>query len=445
MKKILLADDSITIQKVVELTFSEGDYQVICVSNGAQALKKIPEVQPDIVLLDVIMPEKNGYEVCEELKKNTATRFIPVLLLTGTFEPFDQQRAEAVGAGGHLTKPFESQTLVTKVEELIAMRPEVSRDPAPGMDIESGGKSHHIDSPGPGVQPFADPIAESPESGAMEGAIGEAEPVNPLPPTPPTAGFGEEKQETPPISPSLGAADPTDGGSYLGFADVGDGMEEPEIIPDRFDAEPAPDSTQRIDRGSLMEGLGAAPGDPGEERSDDSRFSGEGIDGLTGGFEIQDLSPQMEVPGEPETPESEFGDPGIDATEVAEPYTGETAAWSAPEEAQPVEALREPETSSGNWQAEGRSAGAVNPPDTGSESWSPDLAGPPSAPAGSAGSADSGGADGLTPEAIDLIAEKVVQQLSDRIVREIAWEVIPQVAEELVRRRIKELEDNEGK
>lgn len=119
-KKILLADDSITIQKVVELTFSEGDYQVFAVGNGSQALRKVHEVRPDIALLDVIMPEANGYEVCEKLKGDPATARIPVLLLTGTFEPFDRNRAQAVGADGHLTKPFESQVLIARVEELIA-------------------------------------------------------------------------------------------------------------------------------------------------------------------------------------------------------------------------------------------------------------------------------------------------------------------------------------
>ncbi len=119
-KKILLADDSITIQKVVELTFSEGDYQVFAVGNGTQALRKILEVRPDIALLDVIMPEASGYEVCEKVKRDPETSRIPVLLLTGTFEPFDRKRAEAAGADGHLTKPFESQVLISRVEELIA-------------------------------------------------------------------------------------------------------------------------------------------------------------------------------------------------------------------------------------------------------------------------------------------------------------------------------------
>src|SRR6266850_3262222 len=67
-KKILLANDSITIQKVVELTFSDGDYEVIAVNNGAKAIQKLAEMRPDIILSDIIMPEKNGYEVCEYVK-----------------------------------------------------------------------------------------------------------------------------------------------------------------------------------------------------------------------------------------------------------------------------------------------------------------------------------------------------------------------------------------
>src|SRR3990170_1149475 len=95
-KKILLADDSITIQKVVELTFSDGDYEVTAVNNGAKAIQKLAEMRPDIILSDIIMPEKNGYEVCEFVKSHPDYKTIPVILLTGTFEPFDPDRAERV-------------------------------------------------------------------------------------------------------------------------------------------------------------------------------------------------------------------------------------------------------------------------------------------------------------------------------------------------------------
>lgn len=118
-KKIFLADDSITIQKVVELTFAEGDYQVVCASDGVQAIRKIEETVPDIALIDVMMPQRNGYEVCEHVKKDPNLAWIPVLLLTGTFEPYDPKRAEEAGADGHIIKPFESRALVGQVEELI--------------------------------------------------------------------------------------------------------------------------------------------------------------------------------------------------------------------------------------------------------------------------------------------------------------------------------------
>ena len=116
-KTILLADDSVTIQKVVELTFMEQDVQVVAVSDGAQAIAKLVEAAPDLVIADVHMPEKNGYEVCRYTKQNHPG--IPVLLLVGTFEPFDEQEAIACGADGHLKKPFDSQDLLRRVDELL--------------------------------------------------------------------------------------------------------------------------------------------------------------------------------------------------------------------------------------------------------------------------------------------------------------------------------------
>src|SRR5258706_2467924 len=128
-KKILLADDSITIQKVVELTFSDGDYEVTAVNNGAKAIQKLAEMRPDIILSDIIMPEKNGYEVCEYVKSHPEYRNIPVILLTGTFEPFDPDRADKAGCDAVVTKPFESQSLIQKVEELIAQSKASSAPP----------------------------------------------------------------------------------------------------------------------------------------------------------------------------------------------------------------------------------------------------------------------------------------------------------------------------
>ena len=119
-KKILLADDSLTIQKVVELTLAGTDYELTCVSNGHQAMESLQKSRPDLILADVVMPEKNGYEVCEAVKSNPATAAIPVLLLSGTFEPFDRERADRIAADRIVSKPFDAQQLLDQIETLLA-------------------------------------------------------------------------------------------------------------------------------------------------------------------------------------------------------------------------------------------------------------------------------------------------------------------------------------
>jgi len=118
--RILLADDSITIQKVVNLTFADEGIEVVAVSSGDMAERRLPEVNPDLVLADIFMPGKNGYELCEAIKENSQFQHVPVVLLVGAFEPFDQAEANRVKADAHLTKPFESRTLVDTVRRLIS-------------------------------------------------------------------------------------------------------------------------------------------------------------------------------------------------------------------------------------------------------------------------------------------------------------------------------------
>jgi CheY-like chemotaxis protein len=408
VKKILLADDSITIQKVVELTFSEDDYQVACVSNGAQALKKIIEWRPNIVLLDVIMPEKNGYEVCEDMKRHPSTSSIPVLLLTGTFEPFDQKRAAAAGAGGHLTKPFESQALVAKVEELLSAVPTIPPEDPSGMDVVSGGRLYHVNAPGaesPAGLSASAPAVGGPQAAPQRAADSPAAAELTPPPAAPLdtidgdSLIAEEEPEDSP-HPALQAPDPGSGGSYVGFADLGvDVGEDPEIIPDRFDDQPAPGSTMRIDREALSESavLSPSPDPRPAEPEPVTNVAEEPIEGLTSAFEIQEPGPQLPEEDALATPIEEV------ATEVPP---------APPQKAAPDAARHDGETP---------------------------LAASPAR-------AVDGGRNGpipLTPEAIDLIAERVVQRISDRVIREIAWEVVPHTAEALVRQRIKELEEHE--
>jgi len=120
--RILVADDSMTIQKVVELTLSREEFVLVQARSGAEALQRAKEIRPDLILLDVLMPDKNGYEVCEALRAEPSLRQVPVILLTGTFEAFDKERAVAVGANDHVTKPFESQLLIGKIKQLLFAR-----------------------------------------------------------------------------------------------------------------------------------------------------------------------------------------------------------------------------------------------------------------------------------------------------------------------------------
>jgi CheY-like chemotaxis protein len=122
-RKLLLADDSLTYQKVVSLILGDEGMEVVAVGSGAAALKALEQDAPDIVLADVFMPEPNGYEVCAHIKRDARLRHIPVLLLVGTFEPFDEAEARRVGADDVLTKPFQSiRELVSKVGNLLSGR-----------------------------------------------------------------------------------------------------------------------------------------------------------------------------------------------------------------------------------------------------------------------------------------------------------------------------------
>jgi CheY-like chemotaxis protein len=118
--KLLLADDSVTIQRVIELTFADEDIQVIAVGNGADAIERAQRDRPDIVLADVGMPERNGYEVAAFIKGTPNLAHIPVVLLTGAFEPVDEGRARSVGCDGVLVKPFEPQLVISRVKDLLA-------------------------------------------------------------------------------------------------------------------------------------------------------------------------------------------------------------------------------------------------------------------------------------------------------------------------------------
>ena len=188
-RKLLLADDSVTIQKVIGITFVNEDYTLAVADNGDAALEKARSDRPDLILADVFMPGKNGYELCAAVKADPSLAGVPVLLLTGTFEPFDEGKAQACGADGWIAKPFESQTLITRVKELLDKAwaaPVASKAPA---------------------EPVA-PVAETvPESAAVAVFMPEAEPVSaPEPEVEADIWTELEDSETAPATESAAAA-----------------------------------------------------------------------------------------------------------------------------------------------------------------------------------------------------------------------------------------------
>jgi CheY-like chemotaxis protein len=104
--RILVADDNSNIQKMVGLALKDHGIEVVAVGNGEAAVRKISDVKPDLVLADVFMPVRNGYEVCKYVKDDASLAHIPVILLVGAFDPLDEQEAQRVGADGVLKKPF---------------------------------------------------------------------------------------------------------------------------------------------------------------------------------------------------------------------------------------------------------------------------------------------------------------------------------------------------
>ena len=140
-RRLLLADDSVTIQRVVELTFSGEDIEVITVGDGEEAIARMSTDPPDIVLADIAMPKKNGYEVAAFIKEHPTLSHVPVLLLAGAFEPVDEERAKRVKCDGVLVKPFETHEVITRVRELIegkhqAAAPERVEPPPPPQRAE---------------------------------------------------------------------------------------------------------------------------------------------------------------------------------------------------------------------------------------------------------------------------------------------------------------------
>jgi len=227
-KRILLAEDSLTIRKVFELTFAQSDVTLTAVDNGNDAVRLAEETAPDLVVADVTLPGKDGFQVAESLGISERARTCPVLILCGTLSPFDEGRFKKSGAHGVLFKPFESQELIDKVQELLRGTEETARK-------EKGEAAPAAEEP----WDFSDVLEE------VEQESGKAVP----------AGAAERGEDLLPGASSVTSAK-TEGGLSLGEFDVSlEELEEtPKEVPRKvfMEAPPEPAPTVAHIEGELF-------------------------------------------------------------------------------------------------------------------------------------------------------------------------------------------------
>lgn len=411
-RTILLADDSLTIQKVVELTFADTEYEVVTVSSGDELLAQLPECRPDLVICDVIMPGRDGYDVCQEIKSNPGTLHLPVILLTGTFEPFDRDRALAAGCSEIVTKPFEARKLVEAVERLANEGQFAAGAAATGPAMEHEGQ----------VVP---PQSESSEG--VEFATHLAEPLAP-PPNLTEESFGEESEGL--DFTATGFAEMEEAGAAQHEAsfeapaeglefDLGEGSDEE--FEEMAESEEQERGMESTDTAPLPEPLPVTPEDL--SASDVAEVMGE---------ETPETSPEyaeFESGEVPELPE-EIGEVSF-AEDIPEEFPAEAEAGFAMETA-PVEALSDTTAAEEEHEATAPEFEENPPAEDTSEIDTQDLT-------EDAARAEETAAKSLSDEDVDRIARKLLELAGDRI-EQIAWEVVPDMAELVVRERIREIE-----
>ncbi|MEE9590953.1 MAG: response regulator [Thermodesulfobacteriota bacterium] len=418
-KKILLADDSITIQKVISITFTGEDYELEIVGDGESTVSKIKEIKPDLIIADVSMPKKNGYEICEIVKNDPNLKHIPVMLLAGTFEPLNEEEAIRVGSDDYMVKPFESQELIDKVEEIFsrptAVQPQVgeaafeaappapeTRPPAPPEVWEEGDFIGAKESAGKEVEEL------------LEGAILE-EPVKEH-----KAGEPLEKMEEEFMDLELGGEELKPFEEIEEIEEIKEGeavFPEPkvEFVTPKPSVQP-PEGVEGIKEGEVVfpepevEFVTPKPSVQPPEGVEEME-----VETIREIKEEEETGPEL-----PETPEPGFGitpEPEFGIAQEPEPVPEpEAESATAPE---PVVQTTEEVTEKGKERMEETIGQRVE------EKVEEALAAKaPEIPA-------------IPKEEI----EKIVTKIAKDIVEEVAWEVIPDIAEEFIKEAIKKAKE----
>jgi len=217
-KTILVADDSKTIRHVVQLTFQATEFRVVAVDSAMAAVERARTERPDLVLADIGMPGVDGYRLCQTLKAEGGTSHIPVLLMAGAFEAFDEARAATAKADGHIKKPFETQKLIDQVKALTGTA--ATAPIAPTFAASLAAKS--VAPPPPAAQ-FKAPAVEPAQGRSSFDPFGA-----PPPSLAPAAGATPKKNwEEEPIEEDVGMDDEGINEAAVGSPGYGPALEPP--------------------------------------------------------------------------------------------------------------------------------------------------------------------------------------------------------------------------
>ncbi len=117
--KILLVEDDSYLVKAITIRLEANNFEVVAAIDGEEGLAKARSEKPDLIILDVMLPKMDGFDVCRKLKIDNQYKNIPIIMLTAKFQPSDIRFGQGVGADAYMTKPFDSQALLAKIEELL--------------------------------------------------------------------------------------------------------------------------------------------------------------------------------------------------------------------------------------------------------------------------------------------------------------------------------------
>jgi len=403
-RKLLLADDSAAIRKVIELTFSDEGMEVITVSDGRSAFEKMGQLEPDLVLADVYMPEIDGYELCRSIKQDERFRKTPVILLISSFEPFDEAEARRAGADDVVTKPFQSiRQLVSRVGALLsggAVEPALT-DEYPPMGVKSES-----------ILPVAPPKEEPSERQVT--VLVEAPTMEHLEPAEPTGATSSTDIElltadTMQLEPIVTepVAQPKSNGEAR--------------FEDTLEVAPVSSADYEIVKSKEIEFSQSDMNEPSMQTSPAQSFKRDD--------EVLDLQDEYLIEAEGEAGDVfldlDFAD-SVSAEPRQEPVVEPEVVFVA-DDPVPVEVMAETdETPSPVTPIESAGSSQFS-----QEPWS-QLVPEETAPV------ETQEVENLSPAAIDAIARRMVEQMSDKVIREIAWEVVPELSELLIKERLSE-------